>query len=188
MRKLLVIVLCLFSLFILTCCKEELPVDNNKEENNTKENEEEQDNNEEEKIGSLFIHYVFNYDKKELVEEIKVIEEYEIIEPERVGYIFDGWYVDESFDVELDLSVLTMPTGKDDTIVMAYADWRVAQFMVKFMRDGYLMTTQLVKYGESAREPSVPIKAGYRFVGWDKDISAVSTNLVVHGIYVKVGN
>ena len=183
MRKLLFIVICLFSIFILVSCKDEKPLDNEEKENNTEEPKEEP--NENTKPGTLFIHYVFNDGRQDLIEEINSIDEYEIIEPERTGYVFDGWYVDQEFDVELELSMISKPTGIDDITIMAYADWHVAQFMVKFMRDGYLMMTQLVKYGESAREPNVPIKAGYRFVGWDKDISCITEETIANAVYVE---
>ena len=89
----------------------------------------------------------------------------------------------------------------NDDIVMSDEDiyitteWHKLEYYTVYFYDGLnnlvFTATHVEEYTESP-EPTEEIRdqfmQGYAFVGWDKDISAVSTNLVVRGIYVKVGN
>ena len=95
--------------------------------------------------------------------------------------------------------------GKDylpgDDIVMGNEDihitteWHKLEYYTVYFYDGLnnlvYTATHVEEYTKSP-EPTEEVRdqfmQGYAFVGWDKDITAVSTNLVVHGIYVKVGN
>lgn len=181
MRRLLFITL-LFLVFILMGCSDNAPKD--KEENVEENNNQENDNNEDKK-GSLYIRYVFNDGRDDLIELVTNASEYEFLEPEREGYSFEGWYKDSELYHELDNRDLVLPVNSKDITINAYAEWHLNRYLVKFMRDGYLLTSQMVKHGESAREPSVPIKPGYRFVGWDVDFSNVKSDLEVNAIYVE---
>lgn len=48
--------------------------------------------------------------------------------------------------------------------------------------DDHLLKTSLVKEGRTAPSPQ-PIRSGYTFIGWDKDITKVSSNLEVKALY-----
>ena len=195
-KKIFIIMLAIIVLFLFVGCKNNDKVvddTNNKEENI----EEQQNNNEELKEqeptntdepkekekGSLYVHYVFNNGKNDVIDKVLSIEKYNFIQPKKEGYRFDGWYRDPELEIELDKSILIEPIDENDVIIYAYADWSIATYLVKFMCDGHLLTTQYVKYGESAREPKATFKSGYRFVGWDKDFSTICDDIVVNAIY-----
>ena len=76
-----------------------------------------------------------------------------------------------------------MPTDENDIIIDVYADWSIQKFTVDFMDDGKLILSRTVAYGSSAREPRDTFKSGYRFIGWDKDFSCVTSDMVVNAIY-----
>ena len=95
--------------------------------------------------------------------------------------------------------------GKDylpgDEIVMGKEDihitteWHKLEYYNVYFYDGLnnlVYTAIHVEEYTKSPEPPEDVRdrfmQGYAFIGWDKDISAVSTNLVVRGIYVKVGN
>ena len=49
--------------------------------------------------------------------------------------------------------------------------------------DGTILSTQRVKEGESAVAPEDPTREGYRFTGWDKDFTNVTSDLRVMATY-----
>ena len=46
----------------------------------------------------------------------------------------------------------------------------VTTYTLKFLSDGKEYKTFQLKYGETIVEPAVPVKDGYRFVGWDPEV------------------
>ena len=52
--------------------------------------------------------------------------------------------------------------------------------------DGTVLKEDVVNKGESASAPIVPSRDGYNFVGWDKNFSNVSENLIIIATYEKV--
>ena len=64
-------------------------------------------------------------------------------------------------------------------------------FLVTFY-DGHnnLISSEYVQNEEAALEPEASIRdakmEGYKFIGWDTDISCIKQDTIVHGIYVKV--
>lgn len=62
--------------------------------------------------------------------------------------------------------------------------------------DGTVIDVQTVESGQGARLPEAPFRAGYKFAGWDKDVSVVTGNITVTALYgqqtavedVKAGN
>lgn len=62
--------------------------------------------------------------------------------------------------------------------------------------DGTVIDVQTVESGQGARLPDAPFRAGYKFAGWDKDVSVVTGNITVKALYgqqtavedVKAGN
>ena len=93
--------------------------------------------------------------------------------PERTGYTFNGW--DKRIDdVTENLSVKAQ---YDINIYsVTFVDW-----------DGVaLSTVQMVEYGHAAVPPSDPIRAGYKFDGWDQDFSSVTSDMKVVATYVKL--
>ncbi|MBE6677389.1 MAG: hypothetical protein E7597_01155 [Ruminococcaceae bacterium] len=50
-------------------------------------------------------------------------------------------------------------------------------------KDGTVLKTQTVDYGTAAAAPDAPLVAGYEFVKWDKDFSAVTSDMTVNAVY-----
>ena len=80
--------------------------------------------------------------------------------PERTGYYFDGWLLDgKEFDFNTKIT-------SDITLK---ASWVTVPYMVNFDL-GYeadvSVSSQWVKYKETAEEPSEPAREGYTFLGW----------------------
>ena len=88
-----------------------------------------------------------------------------------------------------------------DDIVMGNEDihitavWHKLEYFNVYFYDGLnnlVYTAYHVEEYTKSPEPTEEVRdrfmQGYAFIGWDKDISSISTDLVVRGIYVKVGN
>ena len=59
-------------------------------------------------------------------------------------------------------------------------------FIVSFYADDKLIISQEVKEHESATAPSDPTKDGYRFIGWDKEFSDVTSDLSVSALFEEI--
>lgn len=57
-------------------------------------------------------------------------------------------------------------------LVVTFIDW-----------DGQIISTDEVEEGGSATPPSNPTREGYSFIGWDKDFSNVTEDLIVTALY-----
>ena len=85
-------------------------------------------------------------------------------DPEKTGYTFDGWYLDEA----------EAPFSFDTTItsdITLTAKWNINKYTVTF--DSYGGTpvplAQEVEYGHTATKPVEPTLKGYTFDGWYLD-------------------
>lgn len=76
--------------------------------------------------------------------------------PEKEGYEFVGWdkEIPETFPAEN---------------YRVYAIWKAKEYTVTWVVDG-VETETAVAYGEAITEPLTPVKEGYAFIGWDKEI------------------
>ena len=82
-------------------------------------------------------------------------------DPEKTGYTFDGWYLDEA----------EAPFSFDTTItsdITLKAKWKLNTYTVTFNSYGGtpVPPAQEVEYGLTATEPAAPEKTGYTFDGW----------------------
>ena len=68
--------------------------------------------------------------------------------------------------------VYTVDYETNVTYTVTFKDW-----------DGNVLKTETVKEGSSATAPSDPIREGYKFIGWDKTFSNVTSNLTVTAQY-----
>ena len=91
-------------------------------------------------------------------------------DPSRNGYLFKGW--DKKFDNITENTTVTAVYAKLYTV--SFIDW-----------DGTELKSESVEEGQSAHEPSVPFRAGYRFSGWDTDFYNVQSDLIVQAQYVQ---
>ena len=81
-------------------------------------------------------------------------------EPEREGYLFTGWYRDESQTQEYSFS---NPVCQN---LRLYAGWTRKSYYVRFLAGGLAdPTTQAVVHGSTAVEPDVSFP-GYVLEGW----------------------
>ena len=81
-------------------------------------------------------------------------------DPAKTGYTFTGW------DVAIPA---TMP-AENLTIT---AQWKVNQYTISFVDTGDVAYEDITKnYGEAVGTVADPVKTGYRFVDWDKEIPA----------------
>lgn len=190
--------ICFFS-FVLFACdnKQEAP---NDEEITQKENEEEpiekkDDECECEKCepvvvtekdnGSLFVQYVLDNGKRDIIEKVDNIEEYVFLDLTYEGHRFIGWYIDEEKTTRITISDLVMPTDENDIIIKAYAKWKAQSFTVTFMNGDDIIEFQTVEYGKSAKAPTVANTAYEKFIGWSCDFSKVTSDLVVTAMFEK---
>lgn len=97
---------------------------------------------------------------------------------EKEGYVFGGWFTDESLQNAYDFdSVVT------DNLVL-YAKWDIVKLQVIFKdKDGNVISEQEVEYGNNAIEPVKPEFEGYEFISWDNSFENVKNNIEINGIY-----
>ena len=91
--------------------------------------------------------------------------------PTREGYTFIGW--------DNDFSSIT----SDLTVTAIY---EINSYTVKFVDfDGTEIDSQTVDYGSAATAPEAPAREGYKFAGWDKDFSNITSDLTVTALYAE---
>jgi len=87
-------------------------------------------------------------------------------DPTKVGYTFDGWYLDDTTYNELfvENSLIDSPEIESFTV---YAKWTVNQYIITFSVDGGSAVTAIEDdFGASVTAPTNPSKTGYTFGGW----------------------
>lgn len=96
----------------------------------------------------------------EIIEKGKTVTEPE--EPIREGYNFLGWYLgNNKFNFENVVSSNVNLTAKWELIIIRYD----VTFDIGYA-EGESPETQSVVEGEVAEEPEMPVRAGYKFLGW----------------------
>lgn len=83
--------------------------------------------------------------------------------PMRLGYTFDGWYLDERLTFPFDFD---MPLNESITL---YAKWKITLFRITYHLDGGLasrMNPRSYSYFDLDIELLPARKKGYRFLGW----------------------
>lgn len=104
--------------------------------------------------------------------------------PEKDGYVFGGW-IDEASGP---YNFLT-PVTKD---VHLKATWAKEMYFVEFREDvaadepykDEVLSAGRYSYGESVVAPPAPNhKLGYKFKGWNKDFSNVSSDMLIRATY-----
>ena len=80
--------------------------------------------------------------------------------------------------------------GDTNFIVVVSKDTTVVgpmKFTVTFTdKDGNVLSTEVVKYGEAATAPVAPEIEGYNFIGWDTDYDYVTMDITVKATYKKI--
>lgn len=91
-------------------------------------------------------------------------------DPTKEGYSFIGWDK-EATNINADLTI--------------NAIFSVNQYTVRFYVDGILVKQEAVNYGEKLSSPLTPTKEGYTFIGWDKSLDNITSNLDVNALFTK---
>lgn len=122
--------------------------------------------------------------------------EYKLMLPgSRSGYTFVSYTVHfpDNYDAEMHpTDVITMPEGQDLYIT---ANWHKIQYYTVYFYDGHNNLVHVDNHVEehtAAIAPTEEIRDqymdGYFFIGWDKAFTSVESDLIVRGIYIKVGD
>lgn len=63
-------------------------------------------------------------------------------------------------------------------------NYTITEYEVKFVDwDGTIIKTEQVINGSSATAPTDPVREGYTFIGWDKNYSNVTEDLIITAVY-----
>lgn len=93
-------------------------------------------------------------------------------DPIRHGYIFIGWDKDYS-NVKSDLNIIAQYEQDIIYYTVTFLDW-----------DGTELHIEKVEEGKDAQgPPTEPKRDGYKFIGWSKPITNITTNLTVIALY-----
>lgn len=88
--------------------------------------------------------------------------------PLRVGYTFNGWFLDDTlhtpFSVEAVLAV------ESSEPVLLFAKWQINSYTITFnSNEGSLVSELTCNYNDTITAPSVPMREGYTFDAWYVD-------------------
>ena len=103
--------------------------------------------------------------------------------PTKEGFVFEGWYLDESFETKLDATYLVT---SDITI---YAKWGLNQAVVSFETNGGNdILPVALNHGANLSNLPIPTRTGYSFLGWFYDQTLVdnvnNTDLLFEDIMI----
>jgi len=93
---------------------------------------------------------------------------------------FAGWVTEDGKKIS------SWTAGSGGNITYLFPNWVANKYTVTFKDDNgnIIGETQTVISGQPAIEPeNIPIKEGYRFIGWDKDFSVIKENMVITAQY-----
>ena len=98
----------------------------------------------------------------------------EFIKPNLDGFEFIGWFVlDKEFDFNSEIK-------EEIEIVARFKEI----YQVKFIDyNGAVLNTQYVLSGDSCSVVNNPAREYFEFVGWDKDVTCITSDLEVNAIY-----
>lgn len=87
--------------------------------------------------------------------------------PTKVGYIFEGWYEDETFKTPFDLEAFM--AEQDKSSIAVHARFDAICVKLTYMSQG--AEHEAVEVTIESAEPTVavPTKSGYEFIGWFED-------------------
>lgn len=90
--------------------------------------------------------------------------------PTRTGYIFDGWYTEDSGGVKVSKNATYTPDSSHavNQIITLYAHWTANTYTVTFDPNGGTVTPTLesVTYDSAYGNLPIPVRIGYTFNGW----------------------
>lgn len=87
--------------------------------------------------------------------------------PTKVGYIFEGWYEDETFKTPFDLDAFM--AEQDKSSIAVYARFDAICVKLTYMSQGAEHDAVEVTIKSAEPTVAVPTKSGYEFIGWFED-------------------
>ena len=110
----------------------------------------------------------FDSDGGSEVQSIEIQKGTKISEPNdpvKEGYLFNGWYLnDEKW------SFIGYTVTEDMTLK---AKWEEKEYTVIFVSDNNIISEKKQKFNFPIDVPNDPVKEGYTFIGWDKELPQV---------------
>ena len=120
----------------------------------------------------------------DMLKQVTTVGEFLSYVPEKVGYTFDGWYLNKN------LTEAMVDTPTEEAIL--YAKWKIKTFTVRFINyDGTALKVngenyQTVEYGKAAVAPEeIPTREGYTFNGWDKEFNIITSDTQIRPKFTK---
>lgn len=99
--------------------------------------------------------------------------------PNKIGYDFVGWYMGD--DVNSEQMYHTTAVKKDLTL---YPRWVIKEYKLTFVdNDDLPLFILYVKHGATIEPPSAPTLEGNVFVGWNKDLTSVTSDEIIKALY-----
>ena len=101
------------------------------------------------------------------------------------GYTFVGWSQDKEGIADFqDKEELENLSSKSGDIITLYAIWEVNSYQITFLDyDESIIQQSELDYDTEIVIPEDPIRKGYTFTGWDKELSTVKEELVITALY-----
>ena len=119
--------------------------------------------------GAHIITFVLGIDENTQPMQFKEKEDVTLLEPERIGYIFDGWFEAKDFSGS---AITGWNAGDRTQDVILYAKWTANKYTVKFDKNAEDATGNVPEdiqkaYDEEFALPDSLAKTGYTFSGWN---------------------
>ena len=106
-----------------------------------------------------------------------------------LGYRLSSlYYIDANGDrFNITADIFDMPSSD----IVIGIDYEPITYKVEFISDGKVISSLIYRYGETPTAPGTPNKADdgqytYKFVGWDKEITAVDSSITYTALYERI--
>ncbi len=105
--------------------------------------------------------------------------------PSRTGYVFGGWYQEQSFQRQVTKDTIVKTAGNHTL----YAKWIAATYMVSFVGNGGKVDrpNMTVTYNRAYGNLPTPTRTGYVFAGWYLE-STFQTRVTTSTLVSRAGN
>lgn len=101
--------------------------------------------------------------------------------PSKSGYTFKGWYYGNMVEIPEDGSLYCGSSGK---VTYVYPNFVSNTNTVTFKdADGTVLKTESVTLGGNATPPAEPTRPGYTFIGWDKELTNITSATIITAQY-----